>query len=215
MPPEFNVEQQAFLEASQRGKSWTWSALRPSVVCGVAVGIPMNLAMVIAVYATISKHLGVPFRFPGAPGAYGKLIEMTDAGLLARAMVWAATEPTAANQAFNINNGDLFRWEEMWPKLADYFGIPAAPGVPISLASVMADKQDVWNAIVAEHQLEPIPYRDVSSWAFGDAVFSWDYDLIADGSKARRYGFHDYIDTEQMFTSIFDDMRSRRIIPPL
>jgi nucleoside-diphosphate-sugar epimerase len=117
MPPEFNVEQQAFLEASQRGRSWTWSALRPSVVCGVAVGIPMNLAIVIAVYATISKHLGVPFRFPGAPGAYGKLIEMTDAGLLARAMVWAATEPTAANQAFNINNGDLFRWEEMWPKL--------------------------------------------------------------------------------------------------
>jgi nucleoside-diphosphate-sugar epimerase len=214
MPPEFNLEQQAFLEASQRGKSWTWSALRPSVVCGVAVGIPMNLAMVIAVYATISKHLGVPLRFPGAPGAYGKLIEMTDAGLLARATVWAATEPTAANQAFNINNGDLFRWEEMWPKLADYFAIPAAPGVPITLASVMADKQDVWNAIVAEHQLEPIPYRDVSSWAFGDAVFSWDYDLIADGSKARRHGFHDYLDTEQMFTRIFDEMRSRRIIPP-
>jgi hypothetical protein len=92
---------------------------------------------------------------------------------------------------------------------------PAAPGVPISLASVMADKQDVWNAIVAKHQLEPIPYRDVSSWAFGDAVFSWDYDLIADGSKARRHGFHDYLDTDQMFTRIFDDMRSRRIIPPL
>jgi hypothetical protein len=30
----------------------------------------MNLAMAIAVYVTISKHLGIPLRFPGKPGAY-------------------------------------------------------------------------------------------------------------------------------------------------
>jgi nucleoside-diphosphate-sugar epimerase len=214
MPPEFNVEQQAFLETMQRGKDWTWSALRPSVVCGVALGIPMNLAMVIAVYATISRHLGIPLRFPGKPGAYHSLIEMTDAGLLARAMVWAATEPRAANQAYNISNGDLFRWEEMWPRIAAYFDIPTAPGLRMRLATVMADKQTAWEEVVARHQLRPTPYRDVSSWAFGDAVFSWDYDLIADGSKARRHGFHDYVDTGQMFTRIFDDMRARRIIPP-
>lgn len=127
LPPEFNVEQQAFLEAAKRGKAWTWSALRPSVVCGFALGIPMNLAMVIAAYATISKHLDVPLRFPGKAGAYHSLIEMTDARLLARAMVWAATDPRAANQAYNINNGDLFRWEEMWPRIAAYFEIPTAP----------------------------------------------------------------------------------------
>jgi nucleoside-diphosphate-sugar epimerase len=213
MPPEFNVEQQAFLETLQEGKEWTWSALRPSVVCGFALGIPMNLAMVIAVYATISKHLGVPLRFPGKPGAYRSLIEMTDAGLLARAMVWAATEPGAANQAYNINNGDLFRWEEMWPKLARYFDMPTAPGLPMSLAEIMADKEPVWNQIVTKHGLAPTPYRDVSSWTFGDAVFSWDYDLIADGSKARRHGFHDYVDTARMFTRIFDEMRAGKIIP--
>jgi nucleoside-diphosphate-sugar epimerase len=214
MPPEFNVEQQAFLEAAQQGKDWTWSALRPSVVCGFALGIPMNLAMVIAVYATVSKHLGVPLRFPGKPGAYHSLIEMTDAGLLAHAMVWAATDPRAANQAYNINNGDLFRWEEMWPKLADYFELPVAPGLPLSLAGVMADKEPVWEEIVAKHDLAPTPYRDVSPWAFGDGVFSWDYDLIADGSKARRHGFHHFVDTAEMFTRIFDDMRARKIIPP-
>jgi nucleoside-diphosphate-sugar epimerase len=214
MPPEFNVEQQAFVEELQQGKEWTWSALRPSVVCGFALGIPMNLAMVIAVYATISKYLGVPLRFPGKPGAYHSLIEMTDAGLLARAMVWAATDPAAANEAYNINNGDLFRWEEMWPKLADKFDLPVAPGLPINLASVMADKEPVWDEIVAKHDLVPTPYRDVSSWAFGDGVFSWDYDLIADGSKARRHGFHHFVDTAEMFARIFDDMRARRIIPP-
>jgi nucleoside-diphosphate-sugar epimerase len=213
MPPEFNVEQQALLEAAQAGKAWTWSALRPSVVCGFALGIPMNLAMVIAVYATISRHLGVPLRFPGAPGAYRSLIEMTDAGMLARAMTWAATDPAAANQAYNVNNGDLFRWEEMWPRLAAYFDLPVAPGLPMSLAEVMADKGRVWDEIVARHDLAPTPYGEVSSWAFGDAVFSWDYDLIADGSKLRRHGFHEYVDTAAMFVDIFDNMRARRIIP--
>jgi hypothetical protein len=110
-------------------------------------------------------------------------------------------------------DGDLFRWEEMWPKLADYFEVPVAPGLPVSLTTVMADKEPVWNEIIAQDQLAPTPYRDVFSWAFGDAVFPWDYDLIADGSKGRRHGFHEYVDTAAMFARIFDDMRERKIIP--
>ena len=213
MGPEFNVEQQAFLESRQRQSKWTWSALRPSVVCGIALGIPMNLTMVIAVYATISRHLGVPLRFPGEPGAWDSLIEMTDAGLLSRATVWAATDPRAANQAFNISNGDLFRWNEMWPKLAAYFALDVAPPLRMSLQTVMADKAEAWDTIVAEHELVPTPYEQVSSWAFGDAVFSWDYDLIADGSKARRFGFHDHIQTDTMFFELFDELGRRKLIP--
>ena len=37
---------------------------------------------------------------------------MTDATSSRAATVWAATDPRCANQAFNIANGDLFRWEE-------------------------------------------------------------------------------------------------------
>jgi nucleoside-diphosphate-sugar epimerase len=213
MPPEFNVDQQRFLEDRQRGKAWSWSAIRPAVVCGFALGNPMNLAMVIAIYAAISKELGLPLRFPGKPGAYDSLLEMTDAGLLARATVWAATQDACANQAFNINNGDLFRWSEMWPKIASCFDLEVAPPLSMSLATVMADKEALWNAIIARHGLIPLPYREVSSWHFGDFVFSWDYDMFADGSKARRFGFHDYVDTEAMFSSIFADLRGRRIIP--
>lgn len=213
MPPEFNVDQQMFLEARQAGKAWSWSAIRPSVVCGFALGNPMNLAMVIAVYAAISKELGLPLRFPGKPGAYHSLLEMTDAGLLARATLWAATDPGCANQAFNINNGDLFRWSEMWPKIARFFDLEAAPPLTMSLDIVMADKQPLWDAMVAKHGLAPTPYGQVSSWRFGDFVFSWDYDMFADGTKARRFGFHEHVDTETMFLGIFADFRERRIIP--
>ncbi|BBH24108.1 NAD-dependent dehydratase [Paenibacillus baekrokdamisoli] len=213
MPPEFNVDQQNFLEERQKGKAWTWSALRPSVVCGFSLGNPMNLAMVIAIYASISKELGLPLRFPGKPGAYDSLLEMTDAGLLAKATVWAATDERCANQAFNITNGDLFRWNELWPKIARYFGLETAPPLPMSLDIVMADKEQLWNGMVEKHGLAKHSYSDVSSWAFGDFVFGWNYDFFADGSKARRFGFHEYMDTETMFMSIFDDFRLRKLIP--
>jgi nucleoside-diphosphate-sugar epimerase len=213
MPPEFNVDQQGFLEQRQRGKSWNWSALRPSVVTGIGLGNPMNLAMVIAVYASISKELGIPLRFPGKPGAYHSLIEMTDAGLLAEATTWAATTPAAANQAFNITNGDSFRWSDMWPRIAAFFELETAPPLQLSLQEVMSDKKEVWDRMVERHGLRRIDYKDVSSWGFGDFVFGWDYDVIADGSKARRAGFHRYVESASMFNEIFDRLRGDRIIP--
>jgi nucleoside-diphosphate-sugar epimerase len=213
MPPEFNVDQQQFLERRQAGARWMWSALRPSVVAGVGLGNPMNLALVIAVYASMSKELGIPLRFPGRLGAYESLIEMTDADLLAKATVWAATDPGSANHAYNITNGDMFRWSSMWPKLAAFFDLDVAPPLPMSLADSMADKGDLWNRMISEHGLAGTAYSDVSSWGFGDFVFGWDYDVIADTSKSRRAGFHEYVDTEAMFLRIFQDLRDQRIIP--
>jgi nucleoside-diphosphate-sugar epimerase len=213
MPPEFNVDQQQFLERRQAGARWTWSALRPSVVAGVGLGNPMNLALVIAVYASMSKELGVPLRFPGKPGAYESLLEMTDADLLAKATVWAATDPGTTNQAYNITNGDMFRWSSMWPRIAEFFDLDVAPPLPMSLADSMADKGELWNRMIVDHGLANTPYSDVSSWGFGDFVFGWDYDVIADTSKSRRAGFYEYVDTEAMFLRIFQDLRDQRIIP--
>ncbi|MEP7455944.1 SDR family oxidoreductase [Phyllobacterium sp. SB3] len=213
MPPEFNIDQQDFLEALQKGKAWNWSALRPSVVIGFALGNPMNLASVIAVYASMSKELGIPLRFPGKPGAYNSLLEMTDAGLLARATVFVATNAQCSNQAFNINNGDLFRWNELWPKIAEYFRLDVAPPLPMSLNVIMADKEMLWDRMIKKHNLSPTPYSDVSAWGFGDFVFGWDYDFFADGTKLRRAGFHEYVDTEEMFLRVFDDLKTRKIIP--
>jgi len=226
MPPEFNVDQQQYLEAKQRGQQWTWSAIRPSVVGGFALGNPMNLAVAIAVYASISKELGIPLRFPGKPGAYDKLLEMTDAGLLARGTLWAAragksgagtggagTGGRHANQAYNIANGDLFRWSGLWPKIARYFDLEVAPPLPMQLSVVMADKAPLWQRMQQQHGLVPHSYADLSAWNFADFVFSWDYDMFADGSKARRHGFHEYVQTEEMFFRLFDRMREEKVIP--
>ena len=213
MPPNMYYAQQDLLEARQRGKSWSWSASRPHAVSGFSVGSPMNLTLVIAVYAAICKELGLPLSFPGKPGAYRVLYQCTDSQLLARAIAWMATEPRCANQAFNITNGDLLRWEHLFPQFARFFGMELAPPRHISLVKTMADKGPVWERIVARHGLQPHRYEQIAGWAFGDFVFGSDYDIISDMGKARRAGFCESVDSEQMFLDLFARFRAERIIP--
>jgi hypothetical protein len=187
--------------------------VRPHAVCGFSTGGPMNLTLAIAVYASISKALGLPLSFPGKPGAYTALYQCTDAALLAKAIEWMATEPKCANQAFNITNGDLIRWQHVWPKLADFFEMDLAPQRYISLARVMADKAPVWDRIVAEHGLKAHRYREIVAWGYPESVFASDYDIVSNTGKARRFGFQDSVDTEEMFLRMFAEFRRSRVIP--
>ncbi|MDQ4061749.1 MAG: SDR family oxidoreductase [Pseudomonadota bacterium] len=213
MPPNFYYDQLDFIVERRRGKPWTWSAARPHAICGFATGNPMNLVMVIAVYAAISKALGLPLRHPGTEANYRALYQCTDSALLARAMVWMATDPRAADEPFNITNGDVFRWENLWPRFADYFGMELGPRQHIRLAEMMRDKGPVWDRVVREHGLQPIPYEQAVSWNYGDFVFSAGFDIISSMTKARRYGFHDAVDSEEMFFRLFDELRANRVIP--
>lgn len=214
MPPNFYYDQWDWLAERQQGKRWHFSAARPHSICGTAVGNPMNLPMVIGIYAAISRELGLPLQHPGTAGNLRALYQATDAGLLAKAMVWMATEPRCANQAYNITNGDLIRWENLWPRIARYWGMEAGPRRALSLARAMADKAPVWQRIVARHGLVPHPYAEVVAWPFGDFVFGSDYDVISDTGKCRRHGFHEWVDTEEMFFRVWDRYRAAGVLPP-
>ncbi|MNI62662.1 hypothetical protein D3C73_1179920 [compost metagenome] len=90
-----------------------------------------------------------------------------------------------------------------------------ATPLPMPLQQVMADKAAIWTDIQASYGLANTSYETVSSWAFGDFVFSWDYDFFSDGTKARRLGFNEYIDTEKMFFDLFDELKRQKIIPEI
>jgi nucleoside-diphosphate-sugar epimerase len=213
MPPNFYYDQQDFLKERCKGKSWSWSALRPRTICGIAVNTPMNLVSVIAVYAAISKELGLPLRFPGTPGGYGALQQMVDAELLGRAAVWAATEPRCAGEIFNVTNGGLFRWQHMWQRFAEYFGMEQAPLQTLRLVDAMADKGPVWDEIVRKHGLKPYKFQEIASWKFGDMQLHQHWDSISETTKIRRFGFHEVVDDEEMFVRLFDRLRDMRMIP--
>ncbi|KGF69773.1 NAD-dependent dehydratase [Hoeflea sp. BAL378] len=213
MPPNFYFDQQDLLIERSEGKAWSWSCARPHVICGLALGNPLNLISVLGVYATISKELGVPLRFPGKPGAFETIYQATDAGLLARAMEWMAITPSCAGEAFNITNGDFFRYKHLWPKIADYFGIEAGPPQQIDLVTFMSDKTELWDRIVKKHGLQDNPYARVADWNFANYAFSNDWDVMSDTTKCRKHGFLEFIDTHQMFLDQFDQFRAAKIIP--
>ena len=214
-PPvaHFYHAQQDWLEARRAGKTWHWSALRPHGVWGFSTGSAMNLLTGIACYAAISKAEGKPLAWPGNPGFYGRLYQLVDADLLARAMEWAATTPAAADNAFNITNGDLFRWEHAWPVIADFFEMEVAEPQPIAISEVMSGKSAVWDKMVAEHGLAPYGLDDIVNWAYLDMALGNDMDQVSSLTKIVSAGWTDLWDTQTTITRQLQKLRDRKIIP--
>ena len=213
MPPNHFFAQEDRLRRRQAGKRWSWTLLRPNAVSGLAPGRRRNAALAIAVYATLSKALELPLRFPGHPAAFAAISEATDAALLSQAAVWSAADAGCANQAFNITNGDVFRWQRLWPLVAEHFRMETGEIRTIALAGHMADKGPLWDSLVERHGLGRRPLDDLVDWAFADTLFAQTWDVISDTTKCRAFGFETFVDTEAMFIRRFDEMRKRRIIP--
>jgi hypothetical protein len=167
----------------------------------------------VGAYAAICRELGVPFDFPGKPAAYTTLSENTDCSVLARFIFWAMTEPRAANQAFNITNGDVYRWSRLWPRLADYFGLRIGVVRPMALERWMADKPPVWQRIAARNGLRYADIADVASWSYADFVWSMDWDHLSSMSRARAAGFELYEDSEDQFIRHLEACRAMKVLP--
>jgi nucleoside-diphosphate-sugar epimerase len=213
MPPDFYFDQIDWLTAYQRGKRWSWTELRPQTLCGFAPGTAMSIMPAIAVYAAISRELGLPLRFPGKPGAYGSIYQVTDSSHFASAALWAATEPRAANQAYNITNGDYFRWRNAWPKIASVFGMKVGDVQTIRLTQHMADKAELWAHMTKKHGLKTFAFDQLVAWPFADYVFGTDWDVMSDVTKSRLHGFHDVVDSEAMFERLLRRFRKEKIVP--
>ena len=206
-------EDAVFAAAARDG--FTWSVHRPHTIIGKAVGNAMNMGTTLACYATLCRELGRPFIFPGSAAQWNGLTDMTDARLLARQMLWASTEQRAANEAFNVVNGDVFRWSWMWGRIADWFGIEAVPfdGTHRPLEPRMAQDGPAWAEIAQRYGLaEPNLEKLASPW-HTDADLGRPIEVVTDMSKSRRLGFTAYQPTDDAFFDLFGQLRADRLIP--
>ena len=206
-------EDEVFAAAARHNFGWT--VHRPHTIVGYALGNAMNMGVTLAAYATICREATRPFLFPGSAAQWNSLTDMTDARLLARHLEWASTTPAARDQAFNIVNGDVFRWSWMWPRLASWFGIEPAPfpGQGTPLEQQLADADTIWRNIVKSHNLiEPNLSHLVSAW-HTDADLGRPIEVVTDMSKSRKLGFLDYQATDDSFFDLFTRLRQERIIP--
>jgi hypothetical protein len=175
----------------------------------------MNMGVTLAAYASICRETGRPFLYPGSAVQWNSLTDMTDARLLARHLQWASTTPAAANEAFNVVNGDVFRWSWMWGQIAQWFGVEPAefPGEGTPLALQLADAGPIWADIARKHKLvQPDLNVLVSAW-HTDADLGRPIEVLTDMSKSRKLGFLDYQTTSDSFFELFSRLREERLIP--
>ncbi len=206
-------EDEVFAAAERDG--FSWSVHRPHTVIGKAVGNAMNMGTTLAAYATLCRETGRPFRFPGSAAQWNGLTDMTDARQLAAQLVWATTTPEAANKDFNIVNGDVFRWSWMWSRIADWFGVDAAPfdGTVVPLEEQMADDAVVWQRIAQREGLVEADLTRLASPWHTDADLGRPIEVVTDMGKSRRLGFTRYQPTDDAFFDLFAQLRADRLIP--
>jgi nucleoside-diphosphate-sugar epimerase len=211
--PLFYYDQEDLLRQWAANEGINFTIFRPDHIGGVAFGPFVNIVHIIAMYATITREMGQPLRFPGTDAGYHALVQFTDARLLAKASAWAANAPAAQNEVFNISNGDFVRWVNTWPKVADYFGLELGQPFPYDLPDVMADKAPVWAAIGQKYGLQQVPFEQMASWDYANMILSLERDVISSTIKIRRAGFADCIDSEESLFNMFNEMRAQRLIP--
>ncbi len=213
--PNFFYAQEDELFAAARRQGFTWSVHRSHTTIGYSIGTSMNMGVTLAVYATICRATGRPFVFPGSAQQWNGLTDVTDARVLAKHMGWAATTEAGRNQAFNIVNGDIFRWRWLWPKLAADFGIKGVPcpARRMPLEPQLADAGPTWAKIAAKHGLAEANLGKLASAWHTDLDLGRDIEVVTDMTKSRLAGFHEYQPTLRSFLDLFARLRSERIIP--
>ncbi len=210
----YYAQEDVVFEAAARD-GFTWSVHRPHTIIGYALGNAMNMGVTLAVYASLCKALGMPFLFPGSSAQWHGVTDMTDARILAKHLLWASTTAAGKNEAFNVVNGDVFRWSWMWSNIAHYFGLEAAmfPAQVTTLEMQLADAAPQWAELAAKHKLVQTDIHALISAWHTDADLGRPVEVFTDMTKSRKLGFLEYQSTVDSFTDLFDRLRADRVIP--
>lgn len=209
--------QEDYIRDKSATHGFSFTIVRPQLVVGPNHGVVMNLPPVIGAYAAICREEGRPFSFPGGVSF---VWEAVDTRLVAGVLEWAATAPQAAGETFNVTNGEVFEWRNLWPAMAGTLGVEPGPDAPLSMATFLPEKAGVWNKIVDKHGLRPVRMEQLLGESHHYADFCFAHGVADAGPRAfvstvklKQAGFTETMDTEESFCYWLRDLMDRRILP--
>lgn len=210
--------QEDYLVQKSLDKRFTYTILRPPGIFGSSYGTALSFVPVIGAYGAICCALGEPFSFPGGVST---VMQLVDVRLLAKVIVWAATEPKAANRTFNVLNGDVSEWRSLWPAIAKTLGLELGDDFPRELKTFMPAHADVWDDIVEKYNLQKISIKDLlgESHHFADIMFGYgmgqpECPNFITNYELRKAGFNDFADTETALCESLQKLIDQKILPP-
>lgn len=208
--PNFYWAQEDYL----RSLHVPWTMLRPVLIVGEAIGGAMNLIPALGVYAAVMRERGSVLPYPGGAARVGQAV---DADLLARAIAWAGETAAARNETFNVTNGDVFVWENIWPAIAEAVGMTPGGSIPFSLREV---SDSAWEILRARHGLTSPCLRDFVGLSMEYADYQMRFGQTEPGPasivstiKIAQAGFTEVMDTETMFRKWFRVFQEKRLLP--
>ncbi len=210
--------QEDYIREMSARDGWTFSIWRPQLIVGPNYGVVMNLPPIIGAYAAIRREEGLPFSYPGG---VSWAWEAVDTRLVANALVWGASSPNAAGETFNLTNGEVFEWRDLWPALAEELGVEVGPDEPIQLSTYLPSKADVWDRIVAKHGLRKVSMAELVGESHHYADFCFAYGAqgpipaaFVSTVKIKQAGFCEVHDTEETFRYWLGKLIERKVLPP-
>jgi nucleoside-diphosphate-sugar epimerase len=215
--PNFYWAQENFLRELQPGKPWHWSILRPVLIVGETIGGAMDLIPPLGVYAAMLREQGRALDYPAGAA---RVSQAVDVDLLARAIAWAGEAAAARNEAFNVTNGDVFTWENVWPAIAEALDMKPGAAVPLSLAQTWPQWIAPWDALRRKYDLVSPGLEAFVGLSFQYADYTMRYGQTEPGPpalvstvKINQAGFTEMMDTEVMFRKWFRQAREKRLLP--
>jgi nucleoside-diphosphate-sugar epimerase len=214
---DFYFRQEDCLWSRARGASWHWTILRAPMIAGGGRGSNLNALLAIAVFAILRKEAGLRLPFPGSGSNLG-VMEMVDVELLARAVSWSLRAPSARDEIFNVANGDVYVWPDLWPVIAEEIGVAVGEPQPLSVRNYIDARADAWRGIVGRHGLASPPdptsllgeSASLADFALGNSART----VLTSTVKIRQAGFHDCLDTAQSVVKWIRRWRQVGILPP-
>ncbi|TVU46483.1 hypothetical protein EJB05_06023, partial [Eragrostis curvula] len=220
--PNFYYDQEDILfdEVSRRGGAVGWSVHRPSLIFGFSPRSVFNIVCSLCVYAAICRKEGATLRWPGSLRSWEECSNASDADLIAEQHIWAGVEPMAKNEAFNCCNGDVYRWKQLWPILAERFGLEwtgyTGEENQFKVAEAMVGKEAVWAEIVKENELLETQLCEVANWRLVDNLVNQlgaNWKLLDSMNKSKEHGFLGFRNTVKSFNGWIDKIKARKIVP--
>lgn len=225
----FYYGQEDALAQAQSGQPWSWNVIRPVGIIG-ATRAPngMNHALTLALYFLVCAEQGVPAQMPTNQRHFNGVEDYSYAPLIADLAVFASTKLHCANQAFNIDNGDVFCWRHMWPRLAAYFGTDGTqqkfekpePAYgdgfqqEFTMVEWAVDKKGVWERLCEKAgKPEAKPTFDNGTWPMQDWPFRRTWSAVLSMNKAREFGWNGQIDTYESLVKTWEKMREFGYLP--
>ncbi|XP_075112904.1 (S)-8-oxocitronellyl enol synthase CYC2-like [Nicotiana tabacum] len=205
------------LDEISRKPSITWSVHRPDLIFGFSPHSTLNIVGTLCVYATICKYERVPLTFPGTKVRWDSYSNASDADLVAEHQIWAALCPRAQNKAFNITNGDVFKWKHLWKVLAEQIGVEYVgfneTEKHICLAEMMKDKGHVWDKIVRDNNLVSTTLEEVGLWQFADMILAGGSNRLSSINRSKEHGFMGFRNSTNSFIFWIQKAKDNRLIP--